>query len=64
MELTLFYAYGSSFIDFYKDNLFFFLSKGKITYTKNLNTEKLVFKEIDSNFKEIVTYDKFYDYKN
>ena len=56
------YAYGSSFIDFYKDNLFLATAEGKITYTKNLNTEKLVFKEIDSNFKEIVTYDKFYDY--
>ena len=56
------YAYGSSFIDFYKDNLFLATAEGKITYTKNLNTEKLVFKEINSNFKEIVTYDKFYDY--
>ena len=38
MELTLL-AHGSSFIDFYKDNLFLATAEGKITYTKNLNTK-------------------------
>ncbi len=56
------YAYGSSFIEFYNDKLFLITSDGKITFTKNLNLEKLVFKEISSNFKKIVKYDKFYDY--
>ena len=56
------YAYGSSFIEFYNDKLFLATSDGKITFTKNLNLEKLVFKEISSNFKKIVKYDKFYDY--
>ncbi len=56
------YAYGSSFIEFYNDKLFLVTSDGKITFTKNLNLEKLVFQEISSNFEKIVKYDEFYDY--
>ena len=56
------YGYGSSFIESYNDKLFLVTSDGKITFTKNLNLEKLVFQEISSNFEKIVKYDEFYDY--
>ena len=58
------YAFGSSYVEFYNDNLFLATSEGKITFTKNLNLKKLIFKEIESNFKKIVKYDKFYDYND
>ena len=56
------YAFGSSFIDFYKGNFFLASAEGKITFTNDLDKKILILKEINSNFKDIVNYEKFYDY--
>ncbi len=55
-------AFGSSFVDYYEDRLFLATADGKITFTENLNSKNLVFKYIDSNFRQLINDEEFYYY--
>tara|TARA_B100001093_G_C26762867_1_gene986540 strand:+ start:48 stop:1436 length:1389 start_codon:yes stop_codon:yes gene_type:complete len=50
---------GSGYLDFYEDNLFVVSSRGVLAFTKNLNENDVIFRQIKNNINKFISFEQF-----